>query len=143
MLLTLAAVPPTLSLPPIVILCGLVLSGCLSGLAYIGVHERRRLACDGCRIDAGGGSLYATPHSCSRRKALYVDKNGRLHQFGKPVRTLAEQAFYRGRGTAANKKEEGNVVRLVQRVSQRLGESDRKVTEEGKQTRRATLRGQR
>jgi hypothetical protein len=141
-----AVVPGTLSLPPIVVLAGLLLSGWISASVYWHVTERRRLACDGCRIEAGGGmrASIAVPHSCSRRKALYLDKTGQLWQFGKPIRSHADQAFYRGRAVSSSttKREEGS--RVVAFVKKQLsGESDRKVVEAGKQPRRAELRSQR
>ena len=45
--------------------------------------ERRRMACDGCRLEALGSSMPWLRHTCSRRRALFSDRRGRTYVFGK------------------------------------------------------------
>lgn len=48
--------------------------------------ERRRLACDGCRVEALGSSTPFTSHSCSKSRAHYRDRKGRVFSFGFKVK---------------------------------------------------------
>ena len=45
--------------------------------------ERRRMACDGCRLEALGSSMPYITHTCSRRRALFRDRRGRMYMFGR------------------------------------------------------------
>jgi hypothetical protein len=80
---------------PPVALSFMVLVSWFAGSAYTYFHRVRMACCDGCRIESLGGTMIATPHSCSSRHALYVDKKGNLFQFGRPVAELSAR-FKRG-----------------------------------------------
>lgn len=50
---------------------------------YIDSAERRRVGCDGCRVEALGSQLPYIEHTCSKLRAKYRDRKGRLFMFGR------------------------------------------------------------
>jgi hypothetical protein len=55
-------------------------------------HERRRMRCDGCRQEALGSQMPFLWHQCSKGRAIYQDRRGRLYRFGERVRPAAPRS---------------------------------------------------
>lgn len=64
-------------------------------IVRIELDERRRRGCDGCRVEALGSSLPYIEHSCSKSRAKYRDRKGRVYEFGKRL-TNGSQIARRG-----------------------------------------------
>lgn len=61
----------------------MIASFAMTIVVRIEMNERRRRGCDGCRVEALGSSMPFVEHSCSRSRAKYRDRKGRLYEFGK------------------------------------------------------------